>query len=154
MGCDIHAHAERREGTRWVRVPMTPEPFDWRSYERFGFLADVRNYSAVPPITAPRGFPEDASDEVRKDYEGFGLDAHTPSWLSVDELTAFDYEAEIEDRRCSRMMPAGYISGGETCEPGEGKRMTLREFLGKGFFDDLESLKQAGAERVVFWFDN
>ncbi len=154
MGCDIHCFAERRGANGWECVSLDQMPFDCRSYGMFGFLAGVRNYSAVPPITAPRGFPEDASDEVRKDYEGFGLDAHTPSWLSVDELTAFDYEAEIEDRRCSRMMPAGYISGGETCEPGEGKRMTLREFLGKGFFDDLESLKQAGAERVVFWFDN
>lgn len=41
-----------------------------------------------------------------------------------------------------------------TCDPGEGKAETFREFLGKWFFDDLEKLKEAGAERVVFWFDN
>ena len=31
---------------------------------------------------------------------------------------------------------------------------TYREFLGEAFFDDLARLVAAGADRVVFWFDN
>ena len=39
-------------------------------------------------------------------------------------------------------------------EPGEGKKQTLREFLGPGFFVVLKRLQDAKADRVVFWFDN
>ncbi len=31
---------------------------------------------------------------------------------------------------------------------------TFREFLGEEFFSDLEKLKTAGAERIVFGFDS
>lgn len=31
---------------------------------------------------------------------------------------------------------------------------TYREFLGEAFFTDLEKLKAAGAERMVFGFDS
>lgn len=111
---------------------MAPEPFDWRSYGRFGFLADVRNYSDVDPITEPRGFPADASPEVRADYDGWGVDAHTPSWLTLEELSAYDYDQEIEDRRHTRQEGPNVFNGGATCAPGNGKRMSLREFLGEG----------------------
>jgi hypothetical protein len=127
---------------------------DVRSYGIFGFLADVRNYSAVPPIAAPRGFPADASPEVIKSYEYWGVDAHTPSWLTIDELAAFDYEAEVEDRRYTRQDGPNCFNGGATCEPGSGKRMPWREFLGDRFMDELKRLRDAGAERLVFWFDN
>jgi hypothetical protein len=41
-----------------------------------------------------------------------------------------------------------------TCDLGEGKQETLREFLGEGFFEDLQTLKECGVERIVFAFDN
>jgi hypothetical protein len=69
--------------------------------------------------------------------------------MSLGELLAFNYDASMEDMR---VMRDG--NGDCTCEPGEGQAMTLREFLGKNFFDDLEKLKAVGADRVVFWFDN
>lgn len=158
MGCDIHVHAEKREGDRWVKValPEIPHaswseaPFESRQYSKFGFLADVRNYSAIPPIAQPRGVPDDISPEVRHDYEGWGLDAHSASWLSLDELLAHDYEQQVEDRRCTRNG-----NGGSTCEPGEGERQTLRKFLeGTDFFESLEVAQKEGVERIVFWFDN
>ena len=31
---------------------------------------------------------------------------------------------------------------------------TYRDFLGSSFFDELERLKAAGVERIVFGFDN
>lgn len=144
MGTDIYCYAERRTAAGWEPI-LGLEPFDWRSYGMFGFLADVRNYSAVPPIAARRGFPEDASPEVRREYDG---DGRCPSWLSVDELLAFDYDAPVEDRRAARDG-----DGGCTCAPGEGEMTTFRAFLGEAFFRDLEALRAAGAGRVVFWFD-
>lgn len=154
MGCDIHAHAEKREDGKWVRMTILPEAFDNRSYGVFGFIADVRNYSAVPPIAAPRGFPDDASGHVREDYKGWGGDAHTPSWLTLDELLSFDYSKPMENRRYTQQVAPNAFNGGATAEPGAGKMTTFREFLGPWFEQGLQELKDAGAERVVFWFDN
>ena len=163
MGCDIHSFVERRRGGNWEHVEADmgrPRyencPFGWRNYGVFGFLADVRNYSMVPPITERRGLPDDLSSGVR---EGLGewLDFHSASWLTVAELLAVDYDAEFENRRIARRMPGGWIDGGVTAEPGGGNRTTLREFLGRMFFDDLERLRAIGDPqntRVVFWFDN
>lgn len=152
MGCDIHSFAEKQLNGQWVNLGVAP--FDWRSYGMFAFLAGVRNYSAVSPIAERRGFPGDASDEVRGEYSDWAGDAHSASWLTVKELSDFDYDARMEDRRVTRRVAAGYYDGGQTCDPGEGQTMTYREFLGSDFFDDIEKLKAAGAERVVFWFDN
>lgn len=153
MGCDIHIWAERKttagyEAIDGVKFAEGLQPFDWRSYAMYGFLAGVRNYSAVPPIAEPRGVPADASDEVLDDFEGWDVDAHSSSWLSVEELAAFDYGAMMEDRR---VMING--NGGCTAEPGSGEMMTYREFLGDKFMADIERLRECGADRIVFWFD-
>ena len=154
MGCDIHSHAERRTVTgTWKKIPRV-KPFDWRSYRLYGFLAGVRNYSESPVIAAPRGFPADASAKVARDYRSWEGDAHSASWLSLAELLEYDYDQVMEDRRCMRQVGPQSFNGGSTCEPGEGEKLTVREFLGTDFFDELEKLKKVGAERVVFWFDN
>lgn len=157
MGCDIHTRAQKRNGDKWEDLPF--EPFDWRSYGMFGFLADVRNYSAVPPIAQPRGLPPDIVrsnpnfyGEHDDDYNGFG--DHSFSWLSVEELLAFDYDQPLEDRRVTRQTAPNLWDGGCTAEPGGGKMTTYREFLGESFFRDLDRLKEIGAERVVFGFDS
>jgi len=149
MGCDIHSYAERKAATGRYEIVPNLFPFDSRNYGTFGFLANVRNYSEVPPIAPRRGFPEDASPEATADYESWSSDAHSPSWLTVKELSEFNYDAEMEDRRCTRNG-----NGGSTCEPGEGQKMTYREFFGEWFFKDLQALQDAGADRIVFWFDN
>lgn len=148
MGCDIHSYAEKKDGGTFKLVPVL-SVFAWRSYGTFGFLAGVRNYSDITPIAPRKGFPADASAEVKKEYESWDIDAHSASWLSLQELEAFDYDAEMEDRRVTRDG-----NGGCTCDPGEGKKTTYREFLGPHFFEDIAKLKEAGADRVVFWFDN
>lgn len=154
MGCDIHSHAERKNAYgQWEKVPDL-QPFSARNYGTFGFLAGVRNYSDLTPISLPRGVPTDVSLEVLEDYEGWGSDAHSASWLSVAELAAFDYEAQCEDCRVTRKVRPNAWNGGCTCKPGEGRQRTYREFLERWFFDDLQKLQEAGAERVVFWFDN
>jgi hypothetical protein len=157
MGCDIHVFAEKREADRWVCVPLdhkTAEALEARSYGTFAFLAGVRNYSGITPIVPPRGFPDDASAEVKHEHDVWDTDGHTHSWLTLEELLAFDLSAEMEDRRYTRKEAAGFYNGGATCEPGQGKRQTWREFLGEWFEEALQALRVAGAERLVFWFDN
>jgi hypothetical protein len=107
----------------------------------------------VPPIAERRGFPDDASSKTKGSFEGWGSDAHSSSWLSVEELSAFDYDQPVEDRRVTRQTSWG-LDGGCTAEAGGGQMTTYREFLGEWFFKDLEKLKDAGADRIVFWFDN
>jgi hypothetical protein len=154
MGCDIHIHAERKTSSGgYERIPDL-EPFGDRRYGTFGFLAGVRNYSGIQPIAEPRGIPEDISSDVATDYNDWGFDAHSASWLSVDELVPYNYDQTIEDRRMTRQIAPNLWDGGCTAEPGEGKATTLREFLGEGFFEDIEKLKSSGADRIVFWFDN
>lgn len=153
MGCDIHIRAEKREGDRWVPVrggfTDGPNPFDWRSYGMFGFLADVRNYSAIPPIAKPRGLPSDATED-----DDDWLGDHSQSWLSVEELAAFDYDQPVEDRRITVQTGPNSWSGAGLAEPGQGAATTYRAFLGEGFFADLARLQALGAERIVFGFDS
>ena len=151
MGCDIHISADRLVNGSRERVTGNfhegPDPFDWRSYGMFAFLSGVRNYSAIQPISEPRGLPEDGGYEI---YSG----DHSASWLSVEELKAHDYDKVIEDRRHTVEIMPGCFSGGQTAEEGAGKKTTLRDFLGQAFFDDLKELENIGADRIVFWFDN
>jgi len=156
MGCDIHIVAQKRTNGAWVDVEGSfsqgPDPFDWRTYGMFGFLADVRNYSAVPPIAQRRGVPDDFG------WTGDNLlycqDLHSHSWLTVQELAAFDYDQPVEDRRVTGTLPNGMTSGACTAPAGDGKTMTWREFLGPQFMSDLAELQRIGAERIVFAFDS
>lgn len=158
MGCDIHIIAQRRNGDTWEEVSGEftdgPAPFDWRSYGMFGFLANVRNYSAVPPISEPRGLPEDHDPGNVDEYGGCFLGDHSFSWLSVEELLAFDYDQPMEDRRVTRQIGPNAWSGAVTADPGGGEMTTYRVFLGEAFFNDLAELQRIGAERIVFGFDS
>lgn len=172
MGCDIHSYAETKKKDKWVLVtdifPLSDfdkewdkrergdHPFDWRSYGLFGFLAGVRNYSEVPTIVEPRGFPEDASDEVKKAWEEWEYGGHTPSWITVKELLDFDYDQVFWDRRVTK-VEGNVTNGAAHAEEGEGEHLTIREFLGEMYFKHLEALKEIGSPentRIVFWFDN
>jgi hypothetical protein len=153
MGCDIHTHAERKVDGKYEAIKDL-HPFDWRSYAMFGWFADVRNYSDVPPLSDERGLPDDVSDSVRTEHMGWGGDAHTASWMSVEELTAFNYDQPVEDRRVMVQLAENVVSGAGTSDHGGGEMTTYREFLGPAFFRDLDALVSAGADRIVFWFDN
>jgi len=136
MGCDIHCYPERLgEADGWEPV-LGLDPFEDRNYSRFAFLAGVRNYSSARPISVPRGIPANISPEVKRIFLQWGDDAHSASWLLLSELLEFDYGQTFEDLRDG------------------GQKKTYREFLGCGFFQDLETLRLRGAERIVFWFDN
>jgi hypothetical protein len=94
------------------------------------------------------GCPPNASDpDYFEDY-------HSCGWLSLQELTDFDYDQEMEDRRVTIQTGPNSWFGGHTAEPGGGKKMSYRQFLGEAFFADLKDLQDAGAERVIFGFDS
>ena len=152
MGCDIHSYVECQNNDKsWTPEPWEvvtqyeDGPFGWQSYSLFGWLADVRNLSEVPPIASPRGLPVDVSGTVRERYDYWDGDGHSHTWLAVDELLAYDYDSTFEDRR----VTPGYTYIGRTG--------TIRDFLGDDFFRDLDTLRTLNAQhptRVVFWFDN
>lgn len=141
MGCDIHAYPERKTEKGFVIVDNI-NPFRYRNYGIFGFLAGVRNYSEVTPIAEQRGLPNDASIMVINEYlQRCGIEAHSASWLTIEELHNFDYNQPMEDRR---------NAFGEE----DGEKTTFRDFLGKDFFKDIHDMKAAGVDRIVFWFDS
>jgi hypothetical protein len=150
VAISVIAFSEKRQGDRWVLVER--EVMDWHARTYSAFLAGVRNSSLVPPIAEPRGAPVDMSEPVAEEFVEQGSDAVAPSWLSMQELLQFDYETRFEDRRVARRMPAGYLDHAAIGEPGEGRIVTYREFLGPAYFEELEKLSESGAERVVFWF--
>lgn len=169
MGCDIHAYAEVNTGGVWA-LALTPLPDvtrpwddpdevfpDHRDYGLFGFLANVRNYSEVPTIVAPRGLPDDVSDATRAKHAEEGGDAHGETWITLAELLTFDYEQTFWDRRVVKQTGPNSFNGAARAEEGEGKHVTFREFLGTEYFDRLNSLTRLGYPpdvRVVMWFDN
>lgn len=137
MGCDIHIYEQSGSSISDDSILCH------RNYGMFGFLANVRNYSKVPCISPARGLPEDVDELIRAEYED-NFDVHTASWLTIEELLSFDYNQTFEDRRIN----------GDVLPIGEGKMLTIREFLGEKFIDKLKKMKEDGVERIIFWFDN
>lgn len=106
-------------------------------------------------IVQPRGLPADLSAELREEYDGYN--DHTPSWLTLKELLHYDHSREFNDMRVTRCESSGITNGAARAFPGEENQVTLREFLGKAFFDDVRELAVFAAGRplrVVFWFGN
>ncbi len=84
MGCDIHAHLEIKiRGYGWEHYSTSNIG---RNYNLFAKMADVRNDGSILPISYPRGVPEDISAVTKIEYEGWGLDAHSASWLDSKEI--------------------------------------------------------------------
>jgi hypothetical protein len=112
------------------------------------FLADVRNCSAIPPIAECRGIIPPGPFSELPDHMDL---ASCCSWLTVNELTEFDYDAAVEDRRVD--VTVGSVTDcGRNCEPGGGEMTTYGALLGPLFFDDLQKLQALGAESVVLGF--
>jgi hypothetical protein len=145
MEMGIHTRVEvQLAGGRWIRrewpykrpgASDEQTPFDFRHDPMFGFLGSWRAPDRITPIAPPRGLPPDVSDTVARESAGPPQRIH--SWLSVDELTRFDYD-----------QPSWTDSGAHG--------VTYRELLPAKYFVDLVLLKELNEEqptRVVFWFD-
>ena len=86
MGCDIHFAVEHKRKFGWEVVPHIT--YSERNYEAFGILAGVRG-DEFPPISPPKGEPNDLSEELRND--GVRGSDHSVTWLSLDEIVAYDW---------------------------------------------------------------
>lgn len=100
------------------------------------WLAGVKYNGSIAPIAKPRGMPVKYSGEIEEQFEYSSYSAFSASWLELRELQDFDYSILVKDVDFGR-------------EPS-----SLREALGAEYFDALASMKDAGVERVVFWFEN
>jgi hypothetical protein len=148
MGCDIHFFVEkkstqfkRQESLNKIFEESDPLPDDkWelvsrddddfygsRNYALFGTLADVRRTPKNGPISEPRGFPDDTSEDLNIIYKGWGWDAHTPSYFSLTELINVDW-TKYDDVHINEFMNA---------------------------IEKMKKIDQnTDNVRCVFWFDN
>ncbi|MEH6419901.1 hypothetical protein [Pseudomonas sp. CGJS7] len=138
MGCDIDLYAECRDSEGKFRVMPAPSTLQQRNYWRYSFLAGARNSFNIVPISEPRGLPDDVSGKIADESERQEGDALMHSWLTLEELIAFDYDAPLRFKQGGR---------GENCT-----EATYREFLDEHFVEDMRELQTLGAERIVFWF--
>ena len=133
MGRDIHIYAEKRDKLgQWKSFPRF-SLFQDRNYFVFSFFAGV--HKKIKPIFLARGLPEDisktASDKFKKEISI----AHTPSWISMEELLKFNYDEKVYEQP----------------DPRQG---TYKDFLESDYFNDLKKMEEMGVERIVFWFIN
>ncbi len=114
MGTDIEFCVERRESNEWVSCDTwtrNPDPAGFltgqdflvdtcwgdREYDVFSILAGVRStgdYTAIAPL---RELPDDMSENLAthaRDRVGDGW-GHSPSWLTLAEILAFDWDQHI-----------------------------------------------------------
>ncbi len=157
MGCDIHTITEVKTPNGWKAVLLDKPVFDWRSYRMYGFLADVRNYSATPPIHEQRDWPEDITHEAEQLRKDWDCNAHSFTYVTLADLLAFDYSKAIEDCRVVEQVGPNAWDGGATVKRGGGKITTYRDFLDGYFFTELDRLSELGHPadvRVLMFFDN
>ena len=87
---------------------------------------------------------------------GRSPDDHTLSWLTLKELLDYDYDQLFWDRRVKKQTPNGGLKYAASAVIGEGRHLSVREFLGESiFFERLETLKGLGEPedvRIIFWF--
>ncbi len=114
MGCDIHTRCEVKVNGKWelntekVFLPrhehdkseLKTDPPEWRSYDWFAVLADVRNGKGFAGlktgdgfsvIAEPRGVPADATEEWRQYVDDWDSDMHSASWLTLSDFKKFDW---------------------------------------------------------------
>jgi hypothetical protein len=105
MGADIHGVLQSRfknDRGEWSSWWSEEEIYDTRHYLMFSYLADVRNYHGVRPISEPRGLPEDFkvggidydNGEHNLDGRRIWMGDHSPSWLLLSEIRDHDYPEE------------------------------------------------------------
>lgn len=162
MGCDIHVKLEVKISGKWMLQELAEDIFDCRNYGLFGFLADVRNYSKVPPLKQSTGWPSDITKSViewERSYRGMCEHSHT--CITLKELLEFDYDQTFEDRRICKQVKPNFFDGAALADEGEGRIVTYREFLGEWFFNDLSRMERFLTEeitdkdiRLLIFFDN
>ena len=155
MGCDIHSAVEVFDVEKWnwirdIKFPLyeserfTNEPFAWRHYNMFCFLADIYCKSSIlEHLSSYRGLPIDLSSELNQGEFSFNsnlwLGEFGYGYLLLNEILVFDYDKPYPETTFADAK-------------------TYRDMLGEDFFRDIEIMKQLNSEstkiRIVFGFDN
>lgn len=138
MGCDIHGYVEvdkrHREDDCWWKPAGNLFAFVGRSYDSFGCLFGVRNYSQFDPVAVNRGIPENASRTVTEEHESWGADAHSASYLTFEEIQEIDWS------ECALAPDTRYSILDEDKEP-TGTKFALGP--SNGWTDIVEENKEA-----------
>ena len=106
--CDARGHHVDRDGVTKRNcyfcdgAGAETRPYRGRSYSVFSVLANVRNDGNVTPICEPRGLPADATRAAGEDEGGnpkseYEYGDHSFSWLTLDEVLAYDWKQLIDD---------------------------------------------------------
>jgi len=159
MGCDIHMYVEKKDkngiwdlchGENYSYLePFNGYCYGGRNYTLFGALAEVRR--KVPDALKPKGFPEDASEDVLKEFKSWEGDAHTPSYLTLkDALPIFNKYGSPHEQVHS--LFEDYLN------PTKEELELFYIQYGYSFtyglwFGDVNE-KEIEDYRIVLWFDN
>ena len=163
MGCDIHMHVEYRDKVfgywccgdyfklRNGTMAYNPkydlvELYGNRSYTLFSILANVRNIDGLQYISLPKGLPEDATDITKTDYESWGMDAHSCSYLTLKEIIDF---REIYDWDEYHMLDIIIDRLRERAD--ELNVIYDFQWINNSY---NKAYEQSDQIRIVFWFDN
>ena len=124
MGCDIHMITQIKKDNDWQYVPEKPIHYDYRNYDVFAFLAQVRG--DCENGFYPNGLPEDIGEYRFGQYEYNGeicyeIDLtrsyyHSHSYLTLEEIdNKLRENAPTEEpaRIPKRFLKAFYNHGGE-----------------------------------------
>jgi len=152
---DIHIFVEKKVKGRWVPaeammkdeggkldVPYPQKIYTGRDYELFGFLTGGQVRTDIGVYAGRlKGFPKDASKQVKKIYGAWGVDGHTPNYITLKELNQVDWNRKITDN--------------------DGKQIALKDRFDHFFYDvmmrmDFYDIRVHNPAhiRLVFWFDN
>ncbi|MET9673453.1 hypothetical protein ABZY68_10230 [Streptomyces sp. NPDC006482] len=79
------------------------------AYDGLACLFGIRNYFGFRPLAEGRGFPDDASDELRGEFAGYGGPryVHGTTWLTWAELSATDWQETDDSGTRTRASAAG-----------------------------------------------
>jgi len=89
MDCDIHTMMEVKNKHGWWINAGDPEII--RCYGTFStcaILANVRNYDEIPPVSEPKGIPDDCCTEFTSWSETYC--GHSHSHITLKELKDYD----------------------------------------------------------------
>ena len=169
MGADIHMYVEKRMPSgNWVCVRNLNESIDssglhvmyqdriasnakfhayWelrsRNYELFVALAGVRGDGPEP-----RDLPQDVSEYVQAEYDGWGSDAHSASWYSARDFVRIYTNTGVEVDEDTPLSP--YVIALIT----NGDEDAVAKFLSEKASVYVPEEELVDLYRFVFWFDN
>lgn len=159
MGCDIHLYVENKnESTGKYTLVPNFFPLNSRNYWVFAFLGNVRNHTSIQFkfLSDCREIPDDCSPAVKKSFKDWDVDAHSASYLNVEELAAIDFNLSLKHFIKNEITPSYEDYFREKIFPIHSiDTFTLAQALGGEFMEELRQIfRLVPKGRIVFWFDN